>query len=204
MLFVCLYSLRFLVLNPSSLDLPISKDDEVIRHEIHHTTHTPQSQQLHPCNWDSYNHRLWWVDRHGKRSPGEIIRNSGCKKQCNVAMDLDYIKWWTTGSSIAVMRSDRKQTSFHVFCLLKYIWKHLDIPDTVYFLSFLRDVNNTSWKILWEDHTRCNKTCGWQFRPKHGAVLICFGKYQYKNDLLRKSSGDLCLCSFRCCFYCTQ
>lgn len=59
MLFVCLDSLRFLVLKPSSLDLPISKDDEVINYyEIHHTTHTPQSQQLHPCNWDSYNHCL--------------------------------------------------------------------------------------------------------------------------------------------------
>ena len=59
MLFVCLDSLRFLVLKPSSLHLPISKDDEVINYyEIHHTTHTAQSQQLHPRNWDSYNHRL--------------------------------------------------------------------------------------------------------------------------------------------------
>lgn len=54
MLFVCLDSLRFLVLKPSSLHLPISKDDEVINYyEIHHTTHTAQSQQLHPRNWDS-------------------------------------------------------------------------------------------------------------------------------------------------------
>lgn len=79
--------------------------------------------------------QLGFLDRHGKRSPGEIIRNSGCKKRCNVAMDLDYIKWWTTGSSIAVTRSERKQTSFHFFCLLRYIWKHHDIPDIFLVIS---------------------------------------------------------------------